>query len=247
MKRILIATSCFASCLMASGCTYISGTMTVNPGQTLQLKDKKGQIATFATGNATVEMASGKLQIKGQNSAGKNDTVELDALKNLLPAFQTSGNHLFLAKDTGQPVDINEVTINSDSQSVEHEGWESCTSVVTVDVPCPPPPAPPAPGPQPPGHAADPGKPAGPQPPGKPEPGHASLASHSFRRIADVCTDSRVVSGTQHIQFHFDGDSFEIQLIMTDPSTNAQIASFDGYVYSSDKIVDQYLSPCIIH
>jgi hypothetical protein len=232
MKRILIATSCFASCLMASGCTYISGTLTVNPGQTLQLKDKKGQIATFNNGNATVEMASGKLQIKGQNSAGKTDNVELDALKNLLPTFQTSGNHMFLAKDTGQPVDINEITINSDSQSTEHDGWEACSLVVLVDVPCPPPPAA---VPQP-----DPGKPSEP----KPDPKHASV-SRTFRRIADVCTDSRVVSGTQHVQFHFDGDSFEIQLIMTDPTNNAQIAQFDGYSYSSDRIVDQYLSPCM--
>lgn len=243
-----------AAILAMSGCESISGTLTVNPGQTLQLKDKNGQNVTLNAGNATVVMSSGKIQLKAQNSNGKKDTVEVDALKNALPAYQTSGNHLFAAKDTGQPVDINEVTLNDTTVGREHVGWESCTQVVTVEVPCPPPVVV-----QPPqngdgngngnggDHNQNPPK-NNPQPePTKKGGREARNGKSSNRHLADVCTDNRVVEGRQQVQFHFEGDNFEIQLIMSDPSSGTQIASFDGYSYQGDRVVDQYLTPCLIH
>lgn len=246
-KQILAA----GAVLVMSGCNSITGTLTVNTGQNLQLKDKKGNLVTLPEGNATVVMSSGKIQLKGNTSNGKKDTIELDALKNMLPAFQTSGSHMFLAKDTGQPVDINEITVNSDSVSNQHFGWETCNQVVTVEVPCPQPVVvEPDHGGN--GDGGDDGHknppPKQPEPPKKGDGKHASLSRHhKNRQVAEVCTDNRVVEGRQKIQFHFDGDNFEIQLIMSDPASGAQIASFDGYSYSSDRIVDQYLSECLIH
>lgn len=246
MKRIFIV----AACLVLCGCNNISGTLSVNTGSNLQLKDNNGQLATFVPGNATVEMKSGKLLLKGTTSNNKGDTVELDALNNLLPQFQQAGEHKFLAKDTGQPVDIDEITADSDSQSAEHDGWENCSVVVTVEVPCPPPVVKPDPKPAP----TD-VKPA-PEDPKKPNPNPslrkpASLVFFKVhkksRHVANGCTADRVISGHQHIQFHFDGDNFEIQLIMTDPASGAQVASFDGFSYSSDRIVDRTIGGCDIH
>jgi len=94
------------TCLTMGACNTITGTMSVDTGQTLNLRDKNGQVVTLSPGNASVTMKSGKLVLKGITNSGNKDSVELDALKNLLPEFQSNGEHVFLAKDTGQPVDI---------------------------------------------------------------------------------------------------------------------------------------------
>jgi len=274
MKKPLIV----ALCLGMSACHTVSGTLSVTSGN-LQLKDKKGNLVTIPEGNANVVMESGKLLLKARNTAGKKDTIELDAIKNLLPQFQSAGEHKFLASETGQPVDIDEITLNTNTESREHEDWESCTTTITVEVPCPTPT--PNPSASPAGGGGDHNPPAGgngnggdhnpPQggngnggdhnPPqggnggghngpgngGGHGPGHAKVVDFKATRrpAGQGCTASRVVTGRQRVQFHFDGDAFEIQLIMTDPSSGSEVATFDGYTYSSDRIVDQYLTPCL--
>lgn len=253
-----------ALCLGMSACHTISGTLSVT-GDSVQLKDKKGNLTTIPTGNASVVMESGKLLLKARDSAGKKETIELEALKHMLPQFESIGEHRFLASETGQPVDIDEITTNANSESREHEEWESCSTTITVEVPCPTPAPNPNGGdhPNPPqggnGNGGDNHTPNGGngngggdhgQGPGKGgpgKPGHAKVVNFtaSRRPAGQGCTASRVVSGRQRVQFHFDGDAFEIQLIMTDPTSGNQVANFDGYTYSSDKVVDRYLSPCL--
>jgi hypothetical protein len=114
MKRILLAAS---SLLVMCACNNIPGILTVNSGQTLQLKDKSGNLVTFESGNASVEMSKGKIVIKGTNSAGKSDKVELDGTN--LPGYQEVGEHKWAVDPSNpksQPVNIDELTQNT-SQS----------------------------------------------------------------------------------------------------------------------------------
>jgi len=60
------------------------------------------------------------------------------------------------------------------------------------------------------------------------------------------CTATKVITGHQAIRYHFDGDSFEIELIMTDPATGTEVATFDGISTSSQKVITFY-GPCDTH
>jgi hypothetical protein len=257
MKRILIIASSL-TCLALSGCNDVNGTLTVPAGSTLQLTDKKGQTFTVNTGdsNATVQMKTGKVILKTTTSTGKSDSIELDAPQGQqIPDYETTGEHPFLAKDSGQSVDIKEVTNDSVSNSNEFYGWENCTASQEVEVPCPPPvPQPGRPGGAGPGAGPGPnpvqGAPGvGGRPPGIGKPGkQASVkGTKKSRALADLgCRAVRVFNGRQQIQFHFSGDTFEIQLLMTDPKTNAPVGTFVGYTTTSDRIVDRTFGGCLI-
>ena len=121
MNRNMKMVLCLGTCMAMSACHTVTGTLSVPSGSSLQLKDKKGQIVTFNAGNAKVVMTNGKLLIKGSTTTKSNDTVELSGMQSVLPQFEEDGEHVFLAKDTGQPVDIDEITTNSTSRSAEHD------------------------------------------------------------------------------------------------------------------------------
>jgi hypothetical protein len=236
MKLILLV----ASCLLVSACDNIPGVLTVNTGQTLQLKDKSGNLVTFNSGNANVQMSKNKIVIQGTTSTGKSDKVELDASN--LPGYQEVGEHQWTTATSGQPVNIDELTQNTANVSQEYNGWQSCSFSQEVAVPCPPPVVQPDP------NKPDPSAPNKPAPtnspgPFHPKPGtppaHASFQVKKGRHVADQgCYATRVFQGHQAITFHFGSDSFEFQLIMTDPTSGTQLATFQGFSDTSGRVID---------
>lgn len=229
----------------------------MDSGNTVQLKDKNVQLVTLVEGDSKVVMKSGKILLKGRTSGGDRDTIELDALKDLLPQFQTNGEHKFLASQTGQPVDIDEKTTNTTDRSSERDGWEGCSITVTRPAPCPTTPPPANGGGDKPGQGGNNGgggnKGGGNGGGGHGKPGnggggqHGAVASFTARRPAsgEGCTAEVVIQGHRHIRYHYEGDGFEIQLIMTNPGTGIKVAAFDGTSYSSNEVVDYRADRCI--
>jgi hypothetical protein len=59
------------------------------------------------------------------------------------------------------------------------------------------------------------------------------------RHVADEgCYATRVFQGHEAITFHFASDSFEFQLIMTDPASGTPIATFQGFSDTSGRLID---------